>query len=103
MGHAVRFGGPLVHHARNHHDLLDDLVAEVPAIRLIDDVLAWLREHRLDGSDYPEAYESLSYGVQDFAERVQGQVWGPDVRAFLHRSAHLMRTWISALRRSGGG
>lgn len=102
LGHSVRFGDPLVSHPRNEHDLLHDLSGELPAIRILDEILEWLRDHRLDGADYPETYESLSHGLQDFAEQASGRAWGPEARAFLHRSAHLMRTWLAALRRGSG-
>ncbi|MFF3643608.1 hypothetical protein [Streptomyces sp. NPDC002564] len=103
LGHGVRFGGPIVNHERNEHDLLDDLAIELPAIRFMDELLDWLLEFRPEGSDYAEAYESLSHGLQDFAEQARGPAWTPDARAFLHRSAHLMRTWLTAVRRVNGG
>ncbi|WP_326675780.1 hypothetical protein [Streptomyces sp. NBC_01237] len=102
LDHSVRFGGPLVNHERNEHDLLNDLAIELPAIRFMDELLDWLREFRLDGNDYQEAYTSLSYGLQDFAEQARGRAWSPEARAFLHRSAHLMRTWLTAVRRIDG-
>ncbi len=103
LGHAVRFGGPLVDHKRNVHDLLDDLAIELPAIRFMDELLDWLTGFHLDGSDYAEAYESLSYGLQDFAEQAGGRAYTPEARAFLHRSAHHMRTWLRAIRIIHGG
>jgi hypothetical protein len=103
LGHAVRFGGPLVNHERNMHNLLDDLVIELPAIRFMDELLDWLTEFHLDGSDYAHAYESLSHGLQDFAERAGGHAYTPEARAFLHRSAHHMRTWLRAIRTIHGG
>ncbi|MFF8451802.1 hypothetical protein ACF06Q_29520 [Streptomyces leeuwenhoekii] len=102
LGHAVRFGGPLVNHERNEHDLLHDLVIELPAIRFMDELLSWLQEFPLEGGDYQEAYDSLSHGLQDFAEQAGGRAWTPEARAFLHRSAHHMRTWLSAVRRIDG-
>ncbi|MBD0741150.1 hypothetical protein [Streptomyces sp. CBMA152] len=102
LGHSVRFGGPLVNHERNEHDLLNDLTIELPAIRFMDELLEWLRVFPLQGSDYREAYESLSHGLQDFAEQARGRAWSPEARAFLHRSAHLMRTWLTAVRRVDG-
>lgn len=103
LGHSVRFGGPIVNHERNEHDLLDDLAIELPAIRFMDELLSWLREFRLEGADYCEAYESLSHGLQDFAEQARGRAYSQEARAFLHRSAHLMRTWLTAVRRINGG
>nr|CAD62189.1 Ata16 protein [Saccharothrix mutabilis subsp. capreolus] len=102
LGHAVRFGDPLVDHPRNEHDLLDDLTKELPAVRLLDDLLDWLRECPLEGGDYFTAYEALSHGLQDFAEEASGPAWTADARAFLHRSAHLMRTWLGVLRVGAG-
>ncbi|WP_018505382.1 hypothetical protein [Parafrankia discariae] len=102
LGHAVRFGGPLVNHERNAHDLLNDLAIELPAIRFFDEFLDWLVAHELSGSTYAETYESLSYGLQDFAEAAQGKGYTPEARAFLHRSAHHMRTYLRAIRAIDG-
>lgn len=102
LGHSVRFGDPLVDHPRNEHDVVNDLAIEMPAIRLLDDLLEWLHEFPLEGSDYLETYESLSYGLNDFAEQVSGRAWTPDARAFVHRSAALMRTWLRVLRNGAG-
>ncbi|MFI0737505.1 hypothetical protein ACH4PU_05215 [Streptomyces sp. NPDC021100] len=103
LGHAVRFGGPPVHHERNAHDLFADLTGELPAIRFMDELLNWLRAFRLEGSTYPEAYASLAHGLREFAEQARGPAWAQDARAFLHRSAHLMLTWLTAVRRIDGG
>ncbi|MBH0780868.1 hypothetical protein [Nocardia bovistercoris] len=103
LGHAVRFGGPLVDHERNAHDLLDDLAIELPAIRFMDELLDWLTDFRPEGGDYIAAYESLSYGLQDFAERARGRAYTSEARAFLHRGAHHMRLWLRAIRTIYGG
>ena len=101
LGHAVRFGTPLAVHERNDHALLRDLQQELPAIAMLDDVLAWLRECKLDGSAYGEAYRSLSHQLQDAVESMTGPVWTQELRGFVHQMAHLMRQWLTVLDRAG--
>lgn len=90
LGHAVRVGTPLVQQDRNDHDLLNDLELEFPALRMLDQLLEWLPEVKLEGSTYRDTYESLSYALQDVAESfVSDSECG-----FLHRMAYHMRTWL---------
>ncbi|WP_426499660.1 hypothetical protein [Streptomyces sp. D54] len=100
LGHAVRFGTPLALHERNDHWLLNDLRQELPAITVLDDILAWLQDARLDGSTYHEAYRSLSRQLQDAVETMDGPVWTQEMRGFFHQMAHLMRQWLTVLDRS---
>ncbi|MEU1516211.1 hypothetical protein ABZ490_29425 [Streptomyces sp. NPDC005811] len=100
LGHAVRFGTPLAVHERNDHNLLRDLQQELPAIAVLDDVLAWLQDAKLDGTTYHEAYRSLSHQLQDAVETMTGPVWNQELRGFVHQMAHLMRQWLTVLDRS---
>ncbi|MFD7068333.1 hypothetical protein ACFV97_14015 [Streptomyces sp. NPDC059913] len=102
LGHAVRFGTPLAMHERNDHWLLRDLQQELPAIAMLDDVLAWLCDAKLDGSTYSEVYRSLSHQLQDAVESMRGPVWTEELRGFVHQMAHLMRQWLTVLDRSAG-
>lgn len=90
LGHTVRVGTPLVEQDRNDHDLLHDLEMEFPALRLLDQLLEWLVEVDLEGETYRDAYESLSYGLDDVAETFSTD----SERGFLHRMSYHMRTWL---------
>jgi hypothetical protein len=90
MGHTVKVGPPLADQVRNYHDLLHDLELEFPALRLLDQLLTWLVQVRLEGSTYRDTYECLSYMLHDAAED-----FGADSeKGFLHRMAYHMRTWL---------
>ena len=102
LGHAVRFGTPMAMHERNDHWLLRDLQQELPAIAVLDDLLAWLRDAKLDGTTYSEAYRSLSHQLEDAVESMTGPVWTEELRGFVHQMAHLMRQWLTMLDRSAG-
>lgn len=70
---------------------------------LLEDLLPWLLECRLEGTTYTEAYASLSYQLQEAAESMRGEVWTDQVRGFLHQMAHLMRQWLAVLERGERG
>jgi Reversibly glycosylated polypeptide len=89
LGHTVQFGKPLVNQDRNDHDLLTDLENEFPAIRMLDQLLDWLPEAKLEGSTYRDTYESLSHGLDGIAETFNDSECG-----FLHRMAYHMRVWL---------
>jgi hypothetical protein len=101
LGGSARFGTPIADHRRNSHNYLRDASAEWPAILLLEDVLAWLIDAQLSGSNGMDAYISLSHGLQEAAEKFQGRAWSDAARGFIHQMAHLMRLWIAACRRVG--
>lgn len=98
LGGTVRFGAPIADHRRNKHDYLRDVSLELQAILLLEDVLQWLIDGRLDGPNCEDAYLSLSYGLQDAVETFKGPAWTDAARGFFHQMAHCMRTWQSACR-----
>jgi hypothetical protein len=102
LGGTARFGTPVADHRRNSHNYLKDAAAELPAILLLEDILAWLIDVRLTGSTGWEAYLSLSHLLEEAAEKFQGQIWNDASRGFVHEMAGLMRAWIAACRVLGG-
>jgi hypothetical protein len=102
LGGAVRFGTPVADHRRNNHNYMKDAAAELPAIVLLEDLLRWLIDARLSGSDCLEAYDSLSHQMQDAVEKFDGPAWTSAARGFVHQMAHCMRAWTSACRTIGG-
>lgn len=101
LGGAARFGTPVANHCRNRHDYLRDASAEWPAIMLLEDILQWLVEARLEGSNCHEAYLALSYGLEEAVEKLDGPVWNQAARGFFHQMAYCMRSWLSACRTVG--
>jgi hypothetical protein len=101
LGHGVRFGTPVAVHRRNAHDYLRDTAGELGGIRLLEDLLAWLPEQKLDGMTYGEAYESLSFLLEEAIWGFTGSIWTEPARAFFHELAYVMRCWVAACRRIG--
>jgi hypothetical protein len=101
VGCSACFGKPLVDHRRNSHDYLNDLSSELPAIMMLDNILPWLIDLKLDSSDVGSAYLSLSDSLDSQAERFSGSVWDDATRGFIHQMAYLMRVWLDAVRRIG--
>jgi hypothetical protein len=100
LGHGVRFGDPVADHRRNDHVVLEDLSAELPGIRALEYLAEWLRELRLEGDGYADAYRSLSHALDEAAEEHEIVAAEPEARAFLHGTASSMRRWLDLLTRA---
>jgi hypothetical protein len=96
MGGAVRVGTPVAEHKRNSHNFMKDAENEWPCIMVLEDLLPWLVEAKLEGKTYPETYMSLSYAVQDAVEQMRGKVWTEATRGYFHQMAFCMREWTKA-------
>jgi len=97
LGWTVRFGDPVADHRRTPHNLLKDLYHELAGIALIEDLLPWLQELRLDGSTFTEAYASLAAALAAQAPQFRGFVWDDGGREFLADTAACMRVWLKVL------
>jgi hypothetical protein len=100
-GHAVRLGSPVAVHKRTAHNLFTDLYHELAGIVLVEDLLPWLRELRLEGTGYAESYAALAGALRQAASRFKGFVWDQGGRDFLGQTAQCMETWLGLLRRLG--
>lgn len=98
----VRAGTPVADHQRNDHDVLHDLRLESATIDILDELLAWLTELKLEGTTYRDAYLGLGYALHDAAEALTGPGWNEQVRGMLHRMAHHMRFWLRLCDRIDG-
>jgi reversibly glycosylated polypeptide len=98
LGHSVRAGTPVAQHVRNAHRYLRDLTQELAGILVLEDLLPWLAEVRLDGSTYSEAYLSLSHQLEDRVSRFSGMIWTDATRDYIHGMAASMRAWVGACR-----
>ena len=99
LGHRVRLGTPIAEHRRNAHDYLHDARSELMCIWILEDLVPWLRELKLQGSSYGETYVSLSHSLADAVERFRGSIWTGAARAYFHRVAYCMRQWADACAR----
>jgi hypothetical protein len=98
LGHSVRAGTPVVEHRRNAHRYMQDATRELAGIWMLEDLLPWLVELRLDGRTYSEAYRSLSHQLDDGVSRFSGFIWTDPAREYLHSIAASMRVWLDACR-----
>jgi hypothetical protein len=104
LGHDIRFGTPVADHRRNAHNFMKDARGEFGGMIVLEDLVSFLTDLKLDGNTYEEAYLSLSYQLQEGVEKFSGSIWDDTTRAYFHRLAHLMRRWVKAckdVRREG--
>jgi hypothetical protein len=99
LGYCVRVGTPLVNHVRNTHNYLQDLTRELVCILLIEEIVEWLREVKLEGDTYTETYLCLAEAIENAVEEFRGFIWNDLTRGFFHQMAHHMRMWTKAVRR----
>jgi hypothetical protein len=96
LGGAIRFGSPYAEHRRNNHNYIRDAINEIACIALLEDLLPWLREAKLSGNSYTEAFTSLSHQMEEAVERFRGGIWTDATRGYFHQAAFYMRWWLQA-------
>lgn len=102
MNDAILFGTPVVQHVRNSHNYMNDAQQEMACIAMLEDMLPWLVELRLDsGFGYAIKYRNLSYEIEDQVEKFKGSIWTQDAKSFWHRAAYCMRQWLQACKSVG--
>jgi len=99
LGGAIRVGTPVVEHRRNSHNYMNDAMNEWACILVMEDILPWLMEVRLEGSSYPEVYTALAYAIEDAVEHFSGRIWTDATRGYFHQIAFYMRTWSAVTSR----
>ncbi len=102
LGGYVRVGTPVAEHKRNSHDYMKDAMNEWACIQLSEDLVPWLKEARLEGPSYSEAFGSLSFAIEDAVETFRGSIWTAPTRGYFHQMSYLMRTWLGACKRIQG-
>jgi hypothetical protein len=101
LGNSVRVGSPIATHARNSHNHLHDATQEMACICVLEDLLPWLHEVKLNGEDHAELYCSLAEQLESAVEKFSGFIWTDETRAFLHQSAGMMRHWAKVCQTIG--
>lgn len=99
LGHAIRLGSPVADHRRTPHNLFKDLHQELAGIVIVEDLLPWLQELRLDGGNYGEAYAALADLIEAQAPRFRGFIWDEGGPEFLTDTARAMRDWLDVVGR----
>lgn len=103
LGFNVRVGTPVVDHIRNSHNAIKDLNYEFLCVIVLEDILKWLTEVKLDGSTYSESYLSLASQMEDAVQKFDGFVWNAATRGYFHHLAYCMRVWVNATQQLNGG
>lgn len=94
----IRVGTPMVDHRRNSHNYLNDSIKEGPGIKILEELLPYLREVKLQATGYDWCYLSLADALEEFVEAKQ---WEMGIRSYFHRVAFCMRKWVAACRMIG--
>ena len=101
LGHALRVGSPVADHRRTPHNLFRDLYHELAGMVVVEELLPWLREVNVSGSDYAATYLALADELAARAPRFTGFVWDQGGREFLTETAGHMRAWVEAVKLIG--
>jgi hypothetical protein len=94
----VRFGSPVVNHIRNSHNYMKDVIAEMMCIQLLEHLLPELEKIKLNGTNFIDTYESLSFALDEIAEKMEICKKEKDYSYFLHETAKNMGVWIKTIR-----
>ena len=96
MDQGIRVGTPLVEHRRNSHNHMADAYKEIPGIRILEEMLPWLQEVKLDKGSYEGAYLSLAAALEEWVE--EKDIYVQSFKSYFHRVAYCMRKWVAACR-----
>jgi hypothetical protein len=102
LGGFVRAGTPVAEHKRNSHNYMKDATNEWGCIQLLEDLLPWLKEARLEGKSYMECFYFLSGALEDAVEGFKGSIWTAGTLGYFHQMGYYMRSWLDACRRIHG-
>jgi hypothetical protein len=75
---------------------MKDATAEWACIQILEDLLPWLMEVKLEGNTYSESYFSLSHALEDAVETFHGPIWNAATSGYFHQMAYSMRNWLKA-------
>ncbi len=98
MGDRIRVGTPVADHKRNAHNYMRDLAGELACIMVLEPILEWLPEAKLEGSNYADTYLSLADAIDEQVVHFTGQIWNDATRGYFHQMTYCMREWVKACR-----
>jgi hypothetical protein len=92
LGDYVSVGRPLVRQLRNEHDLLADMLLELPAQRITNKLVVSLGRLQLSGADYGGCYLEL---VEHLVAALAVDGFTDDERRYLDSVYAGMRAWVA--------
>lgn len=98
LGYSIRVGSPIINHIRNSHNAIKDLNYEFMCVIVLEDILNWLTEVKLDGSSYAESYLSLASQMEDAVQKFDSFIWNAATRGYFHHLAYSMRIWVNTIK-----
>lgn len=98
LGDYVCVGRPFSRQDRNDHDLLSDMLVELPAMRITPKLVRSLEALRLTADDYAGCYDELVDGLR---ERLGSDGYSSGEASFLRRMLDRMEVWSRTCRALG--
>lgn len=102
LGYNIRVGSPIIRHIRNSHNAIKDLNYEFLCVIVLEDILKWLTEVKLEGASYAENYLSLAAQMEDAVQKFDGFIWNAATRGYFHHLAYSMRVWVNTIKMLDG-
>lgn len=99
LGGCISFGIPLAQHKRSPHNYIYDAVNELGCIIVLEDILKWLKDVKLQGNNYFDVYLSLCDHLQDDIEKFTGTYWDDTLKAYFHQMTYYMKTWAKVCKK----
>ncbi len=99
LGDYVCVGRPFARQDRNDHDLLQDMLVEIPAQRMTIRLIESLAAIDLAGGDYSICYDELIEGLR---ERLGADGYTSGEASFLRRMIDRMEVWSATCRKVAG-
>jgi hypothetical protein len=99
LGQCIRVGSPVANHHRTQHNIFKDLYNELAGIVICEELVPWLKEVKLEGQTYLDAYECLANQLIQAADRFKGFIWDEGGKDFLRETGSLMLLWNKTGRR----
>lgn len=93
MGDLVCVGQPLVNQERNEHDLMDDLIQEIPGMRITNKLVNSLRRVHLKGRDYFSCYMTL---IEELRRSLVEDNYTSEERCYFILVLDRMKIWAEA-------
>lgn len=100
LGDYVCVGIPLSRQDRNAHDLIEDLLQEIPGMRITDTLIRTLARVRLSSGDYYSGYLEL---VEQLRLAIPDDDYTPAEREFLETMLDRMEIWAGASQEVAAG
>lgn len=99
LGRYISFGTPLVDHNRNSHNFIKDAEREWNCLILCNKILKDLQFLKIEGSNYIDAYSSLTNILE---ERIEDNSYFDYEKKFIKSSLKDMRYWIRICKKIRG-